>query len=176
VRAGLALTACSTSAATTQGLAAGLAALLVPTDVVLLSGDLGAGKTTFTQGLARGLGVTEPVTSPTFTLVRAYDGRWADGRPMRLLHADVYRLDHLQEIVDLGLAELVEEGAAAVVEWGEAAAAALAPDYLEIHLSFGEHDDHRLIRARPVGARWETRRAAVGRVLDPHGPGEDRGQ
>jgi tRNA threonylcarbamoyladenosine biosynthesis protein TsaE len=160
----------------TQDLAAELAALLVPTDVVLLSGDLGAGKTTFTQGLARGLGVTEPVTSPTFTLVRAYDGRWSDGRAMRLLHADVYRLEHQQEILDLGLAELVEEGAAAVVEWGEAAAPALAPDYLEIRLSFGEYDDHRLIRARPVGSRWESRRAAIGRVLDSPRPGEGRGQ
>ena len=162
---GLSLEACSLSAAQTRALAAGLAALLVPTDVVLLSGDLGAGKTTFAQGLARGLGVAEEVTSPTFTLVRSYDGCWPDGRPMRLLHADVYRLEHLQEVLDLGLAELVEENAAAVVEWGEAAVPALAPDYLQIDLSFGSGDDHRRLRARLVGPRWEARRTAVARAL-----------
>lgn len=168
--------ACSSSAETTRDLAARLAAVLVPSDVLLLSGDLGAGKTTFAQGLARGLGVTELVTSPTFTLVRSYDGRWPAGGSMRLLHADVYRLDHLQEIIDLGLAELVEEGAAAVVEWGEAAAPVLAPDYLEIHFSFGSSDDGRLLRAWPVGARWETRRAAVGHALAPLGPGGEPGR
>ena len=162
---GLSLVGCSTSPARTSEVGAALAALLGPADVILLCGDLGAGKTTFTQGLARGLRVAEQVTSPTFTLVRSYDGRWHDGRPMHLLHADVYRLEHLQEILDLGLAELVEEGAAAVVEWGEAAAPALAPDYLEIHLSFASADDHRCLRARPVGARWEARRDAVGRIL-----------
>jgi tRNA threonylcarbamoyladenosine biosynthesis protein TsaE len=176
VTVAVSLTACSASAETTRELAAGLAALLEPTDVILLSGDLGAGKTTFTQGLARGLGVAGPVTSPTFTLVRSYDGRWQDGRPMCLLHADVYRLDHLQEIIDLGLAELVEEGAAAVVEWGEAAAPALAPDYLEIHVSFASSDDHRVLRASPVGARWEARMAAVGEALGASVPGEGQGR
>lgn len=115
----------------TRALAAALAMLLEPGDVVLLVGDLGAGKTTFTQGLAAGLGVAEQVTSPTFTLVRPYacgagagagtgTSTGASAGAVRTLHhADLYRLDHLQEVVDLGLGELVEEQAVAVVEWGD---------------------------------------------------------
>ncbi|MGH9081856.1 MAG: tRNA (adenosine(37)-N6)-threonylcarbamoyltransferase complex ATPase subunit type 1 TsaE [Acidimicrobiales bacterium] len=91
-------------------------------DVVLLVGGLGAGKTTFAQGFARGLGVEGPVTSPTFTLVRQYPCRVG-----QLLHADVYRLDRLAEVEDLGLDELVEDEAVALVEWGEAAAPVLGP-------------------------------------------------
>ena len=86
-------------------------------------GTSGAGKTTFAQGFGAGLGVAEPITSPTFTLVRQYPlGRRATPAPAHLLlHADVYRLDHLHEVVDLGLGELVEDGGVALVEWGDAA-------------------------------------------------------
>jgi tRNA threonylcarbamoyladenosine biosynthesis protein TsaE len=113
-------------------LGAALAPLLQPGDTVLLGGELGAGKTTFTKGLAAALGVAEPVTSPTFVLVRSYRTRagWD------LLHADVWRLNELQEVIDLAIPELQEEGAAAVVEWGELAAPALAPDYLHVEISF----------------------------------------
>jgi tRNA threonylcarbamoyladenosine biosynthesis protein TsaE len=165
VTAEIGLVASTASAEETRELAAALAALLVPADVVLLCGDLGAGKTTFTQGLACGLGITEPVTSPTFTLVRSYAGHWGDGRPMQLFHADVYRLDHTREILDLSLAELAEDDAAVVVEWGDAAAPTLAPDYLEVHISFGAADDDRYVVATTVGPRWEARRPAVGRLL-----------
>jgi tRNA threonylcarbamoyladenosine biosynthesis protein TsaE len=113
-------------------LGAALGALLRPGDTVLLGGDLGAGKTTFTQGLAAGLGVSGPVTSPTFVLLHSYRTRagWD------LLHADVWRLEQLQEVIDLAIPELLEEGAAAVVEWGEMAAPALAPDYLHVAIDF----------------------------------------
>ena len=114
----------------------------------MLGGDLGAGKTAFVQGLARAMGITEPVTSPTFTLVRTYDG------PLRLVHADVYRLDHLQEVIDLGLPELLDDAAVAVIEWGEMAAPVLPRDYLEIRMDFGEGDDDRVLTLTPVGARW----------------------
>jgi tRNA threonylcarbamoyladenosine biosynthesis protein TsaE len=157
--------ASTASAEETRELAAALAPLLVPADIILLSGDLGAGKTTFTQGLARGLGITDQVTSPTFTLVRSYDGHWGDGRPMRLFHADVYRLEHRREILDLSLAELSEDDAAVVVEWGDAAAPTLAPDYLEIHISFGAADDDRHVVATTVGPSWEARRSAVRGLL-----------
>lgn len=90
-------------------------------DVIVLQGSLGAGKTTFAQGFARGLGVTGPVTSPTFTLVRQYPCRLG-----QLVHVDVYRLDHLAEVADLGLADLVEDGVA-LVEWGDVARLALEP-------------------------------------------------
>jgi tRNA threonylcarbamoyladenosine biosynthesis protein TsaE len=109
-----------------------LARVLRPGDTVLLGGDLGAGKTTFTQGLASALGVREPVTSPTFVLVHSY--RTAAG--WDLLHADVWRLGRLQEVLDLAIPEWLEDGAAVVVEWGELAAPALAPDCLHVAIDF----------------------------------------
>lgn len=105
----------------TQAAGEEFAALLRPGDVVLLSGRLGAGKTTFVQGVARGLGVQERVTSPTFTLVRPHACA-TDTGVETLYHADVYRADSLAEIFDLDLTELIEENAVALVEWGEAAA------------------------------------------------------
>jgi tRNA threonylcarbamoyladenosine biosynthesis protein TsaE len=119
-------------ASDTRDLGAALARLLRPGDTVLLGGELGAGKTTFTQGLAAALGVTEPVTSPTFVLLHSYktSAGWD------LLHADVWRLKQLQEVIDLAIPELLEEGAAAVVEWGELAAPVLPPDCLYVTISF----------------------------------------
>ena len=113
-------------------LGAALARVLGPGDTVLLGGDLGAGKTTFTQGLASALGVSGPVTSPTFVLLHSYptSAGWA------LLHADVWRLDQLQEVIDLAIHELLEEGAAAVIEWGELAAPALASGCLHVAIDF----------------------------------------
>jgi tRNA threonylcarbamoyladenosine biosynthesis protein TsaE len=109
-----------------------LARVLRPGDTVLLGGDLGAGKTTFTQGLAGALGVREAVTSPTFVLVHSYrtEAGWD------LLHADVWRLGRLQEVVDLAIPEWLEDGAAVVVEWGELAAPALAADCLHVAIDF----------------------------------------
>jgi tRNA threonylcarbamoyladenosine biosynthesis protein TsaE len=109
-----------------------LAGVLRPGDTVLLGGDLGAGKTTFTQGLAAALEVTEPVTSPTFVLVHSY----RTGAGWDLLHADVWRLGQLQEVIDLALPELLEDGAAVVVEWGERAAPALSADCLHVAIDF----------------------------------------
>lgn len=103
----------------TRELAARLAHAARRGDVVVLEGALGAGKTTFAQGFARGLGVQGAVTSPTFTLVRQYPCALGD-----LVHVDVYRLEHLAEVSDLGLADLVEDGVA-LVEWGDVARPAL---------------------------------------------------
>ena len=133
--------------AATQAVAAALVPFLDGGDVILLGGDLGAGKTAFTQGLARAAGVNEVVTSPTFTLMRPY--RTAIGPD--LIHADVYRLEQLHEVADLGLPELLEEGAFAVIEWGERAAPALAPDVLSIGIDFGAGDDDRTLRITPQG-------------------------
>jgi tRNA threonylcarbamoyladenosine biosynthesis protein TsaE len=127
-----ALVALAPGAGDMKRLGAALGALLRPGDTVLLGGDLGAGKTTFTQGLAAALGVSGPVTSPTFVLLHSY--RTTAG--WDLLHADVWRLEQLQEVIDLAIPELLEEGAAAVVEWGEMAAPALAPDYLHVAIDF----------------------------------------
>jgi tRNA threonylcarbamoyladenosine biosynthesis protein TsaE len=107
------------SADDTRGVAAQLAGAARRGDLIVLQGTLGAGKTTFAQGFARGLGVEGPVTSPTFTLVRQYPSALGP-----LVHVDVYRLDHLAEVADLGLADLVEDGVA-LVEWGDVARPAL---------------------------------------------------
>jgi tRNA threonylcarbamoyladenosine biosynthesis protein TsaE len=117
-------------------LGAVLAQVLAPGDTVLLGGDLGAGKTTFVQGLASALGVAGPVTSPTFVLLRSY--RTSPG--WDLLHADVWRLEQLREVIELAIPELVEEGAAVVVEWGELAAPALATDCLHVVIDFAPAD------------------------------------
>ncbi len=145
----------------TKAVGAALAALAQPGDVVLLSGDLGSGKTAFTQGFAAGLGVAERVVSPTFTLARDYDGR------LRLHHLDVYRLDHLQEVIDLGLAELTDDGGVTVIEWGEVVIPTISPDYLEIRLSYGEGDDDRVVEILTVGVRWQARVRAMEAALAP---------
>ena len=100
------------SAEETEAVGEELAPLLAPGDLLLLAGELGAGKTTFVRGLARGLGVTAPVQSPTFQLVRVYPGR------VQLAHVDLYRLESGTELADLGLDELLDEGVVAV-EWGD---------------------------------------------------------
>ncbi len=89
-----------------------LAARLAPGDLILLEGELGAGKTTFVRGLARGLGVTDQVQSPTFQLVRVYPGR------VQLAHVDLYRLERTEELGELGLGDLLDQGVV-VVEWGD---------------------------------------------------------
>jgi tRNA threonylcarbamoyladenosine biosynthesis protein TsaE len=144
----------------TRELAAAVAGVVHEGDVVLLAGELGSGKTVFAQGFGRGLGVEEPVTSPTFTLLRTYEGR------ITLVHADVYRLDHLQEVVDLALPELLDEGGVALVEWGDMAAATLAPDFLEVGLELGAGDDDRVLTLRAVGGRWSARLGVLALVLD----------
>lgn len=145
----------------TRALGAALAGLVRPGDLLLLAGELGAGKTAFTQGLGRGLGVTDRITSPTFTIAAEYAGR------LTLHHLDVYRLDQLAEAVDLGLAEILDDEAVVVIEWGDAIAPVLPPDFLEIRLTFGDGDDDRLLAIRPVGRRWAARSDAVAGALSP---------
>jgi tRNA threonylcarbamoyladenosine biosynthesis protein TsaE len=153
---------CTRSAAATAELGTRLAALLRAGDIVVLTGDLGSGKTVLAQGIARGLGVTEPVVSPTFTIVREYDG------DLPLQHLDVYRLDHLQEAIDLGLDELLDDGRVTVIEWGEAVGALLPADRLEVVLTVPPpeeaDDDVRVVELRPAGASWEARRGALAAV------------
>ena len=144
----------------TRALAAAIAGLARPGDVILLTGDLGAGKTAFAQGFAGGLGVTEQVTSPTFTLARSYEGR------LTLNHLDVYRLDHLQEAVDLGLAELVDDGGVTIIEWGEVVVPALPADYLMIRLLHQPDPDRRRLELEPVGPHWGLRTDALHAVLE----------
>lgn len=158
------LTAHTKSVEDTKELAGALAALAKPGDLILLAGDLGSGKTAFAQGFGAALGVTVPIVSPTFTLVRNYEGR------IPLVHCDVYRLDHLQEVIDLDLAEQLDDGGVALVEWGDVAAPTLPADFLEVRLDYpdadaGGPDDERTIRLRIVGPTWAPRTRAITEAL-----------
>ena len=130
-----------------------LAALLVPGDLLVLTGGLGAGKTTFSQGLGAGLGVRGEVTSPTFVLSRVHPSRV--GGPA-LVHVDAYRLGGGLELDDLDL-DVSLASSVTVVEWGEGLAEALAEDRLEVRIerSHGaELSEDRVVTVVPAGARW----------------------
>lgn len=133
----------------TRRVAGRLSATLQPGDIVILAGPLGSGKTLFTQGLAAGLGVEEPVVSPSFVLVRQYRSGF-----MPIVHADVYRIGSLNEFADLDVLELASDGVL-VVEWGHAVDSALPTDHLRVEFEV-EGDGARLLRLTP-GGRWRTR-------------------
>jgi tRNA threonylcarbamoyladenosine biosynthesis protein TsaE len=130
-------------------------------DVLVLAGEMGAGKTAFTQGLAAALGVTDVVTSPTFTLVRSYP---ASGG-LTLHHLDVYRLDRLSEVADLALDELIDRRSITVIEWGDAIVDELPADHLVISFAFGPDSDDRDLELEPVGATWRAREGRLGEAL-----------
>ena len=158
----------TSSAESTRDLAAALAGVCVVGDVLLLSGDLGAGKTTFAQGFGRALGIDEPVTSPTFTLVRQYEMTPGATGVRTLLHADVYRLDSLGEIADLGLGQLVEDGGVALVEWGDAAEPVLGSGALTLKLEVDPDDDgRRHVTVTGTGDSWADRWDAMVAALAP---------
>ena len=140
------------SAEETRALAARLGRLLRPGDVLCLIGDLGAGKTTFTQGLALGLDLPpdEPVNSPTFTLLAEHPG----GR-VPLYHFDVYRLPDSSGLADLAFDEYLDAGGVVVIEWADRIADALPPDRLEIALIEGAAPDVRQVMMAAYGARAE---------------------
>jgi tRNA threonylcarbamoyladenosine biosynthesis protein TsaE len=119
------------------------AAVIKSGDIVLLSGTLGAGKTTFVKGVAKGLGVSERVTSPTFTMVREHECS-NDLGITTLHHSDVYRVETLDEVLDLALGEVVEDSAVALVEWGELAASVFGRDVMTIEFSVFD-DEARLL-------------------------------
>jgi tRNA threonylcarbamoyladenosine biosynthesis protein TsaE len=127
-----------------------LAGLLRPGDLVVLAGPLGAGKTTLVQGIAAGLKVRGPITSPTFVIARVHPSLC--GGPA-LVHADAYRLGGELEVDDLDLDASLEESVT-VVEWGEGLVEGLAEDRLEISIDRAGADDERVVRLRGVGARW----------------------
>jgi len=140
----------------TRAVAAALARLCREGDVILLAGDLGSGKTAFAQGFGWALGVTEPITSPTFTLVHSYD---TGG--VKLHHADLYRLDQLSEVTDLALAELAEYHGIVLVEWGDVAESTFG-DHLVVRLEVVDSDpDARVIEITSVGGAWSRRWAAL---------------
>ena len=129
-----------------------LARLLRPGDLVVLTGELGAGKTTLVQGIGAGLGVRAPVLSPTFVIARIH----RDGR-VPLVHVDAYRLGSDAEVDDLDLDADLEESVT-VVEWGEGLVERLAADRLEVRISrsVGDDDETRHVRLQGVGPRWNA--------------------
>ena len=135
----------SNSAAGTQRIGAALAAQLQPDDVLVMLGDMGAGKSEFTRGLARGLGVSGYVTSPTFTILQVHDS----GR-LPLYHFDWYRLSDPEELYELSMDEYLQNGGVAVIEWPSRAEEAVPETYLEVELC-PTGDDTRLITLTPVG-------------------------
>jgi tRNA threonylcarbamoyladenosine biosynthesis protein TsaE len=149
MRTGLVLATASPEETRAMGRA--LAGFLGPRDVVSLTGDLGAGKTTFVQGVAEGLNVTERVLSPTFTLVRRYRGT------LPVYHLDVYRLERLQEALDVGLDEILDEGAVVFIEWGDAIDPLLPPERLQIELTVPAEGDRRQIELTWFGRSWAER-------------------
>ncbi|MGH8986120.1 MAG: tRNA (adenosine(37)-N6)-threonylcarbamoyltransferase complex ATPase subunit type 1 TsaE [Acidimicrobiia bacterium] len=157
------LTVVTASADDTMTLAGALAPVLQPGDIVVLAGGLGSGKTTFARGVGRALGVTEPVVSPTFTIVREYEAR------VPLVHVDVYRLDKVQELHDLGLEELIDERAVTLVEWGDVIAAYFPGDRLDVRLEAGPGDDDRMITLTLHGRSWRAREDAVSTAIDGAG-------
>ncbi|MBV2367064.1 tRNA (adenosine(37)-N6)-threonylcarbamoyltransferase complex ATPase subunit type 1 TsaE [Streptomonospora nanhaiensis] len=146
--AGTAFVTADTDAAM-RALGRHIAGLLRPGDLLILSGPLGAGKTTLTQGIGEGLGVRGPITSPTFVISRVHPPL-AGGPP--LVHVDAYRLGGSAEVDDLDLDSSLADSVT-VVEWGEGVAEELAEDRLEITIA-RHPDDTRGITLTGIGARW----------------------
>ncbi len=140
----------SHSAAQTHRLGARLGELLQAGDVLLLEGDLGAGKTVFAQGVAEGLGIQDPVTSPTFTLIHEYEGR------LPLYHVDLYRLAGDPDAAAIGLEEYLWGEGVTLIEWPDRAGRLLPPERLTIALRpvAPQADSKRAIRLTPTGERF----------------------
>lgn len=138
------------SSQVTQYMAEQLGVFLEPGDVVCLSGEMGAGKTTFTQGLCRGLGVREPVSSPTFSLVHEYAGRFP------VWHLDTYRLRSSDELIDLSWDDLLSGRGVVIIEWPERIADALPEERLDIAIDYGAGDT-RVLTLTPTSAAWGAR-------------------
>ncbi len=172
----------SSALADTHAIAATIALLSRPGDIVVLSGEMGAGKTAFAQGFGRALGVIEPITSPTYTLVHSYDVPKSGplGR-VTLHHADLYRLDRTSEVADLALDELSEFDGIVLIEWGDVVETTFG-DHLVVHLEHLDYhdddaadgagdsdgdgdgdvgDDARLIEIAGVGPTWAARWARI---------------
>ena len=129
----------------TEALGARLARALEPGAVVAFTGDLGAGKTAFVRGLARGLGIRDRVTSPTFTIVNEYEG----GR-LPLFHFDLYRLGCADELFDIGWEDYLARGGVCAVEWSERMEELLEPGTIRVDLRRGEDESRRVITVEGV--------------------------
>lgn len=139
----------SHSDAQTQRLGARLGPFLQPGDVLALVGDLGSGKTRWVKGVCQGLGITDPVISPTFTLVNEYHGRWP------IYHIDLYRITDAVETVTFGLEEYLYGSGICLIEWADRITDLLPRDHLTVELYYLEETKRRLV-LRPHGERFGT--------------------
>lgn len=130
-----------------------LAELVQPGDVITLTGDLGAGKTCLVKGVARGLGVVEPVTSPTFNILLVHHGR------LDLNHFDLYRLERAEELEDIDFWGTLESGGVSFVEWGERFPEALTDDHLAVTIEIAS-EEARTLMLDPTGPRSTALAAA----------------
>ncbi len=160
----------------TRILGASLAPALLPGDVIAISGDLGAGKTVFVQGLATALGVQTRVTSPAFTIVHEYEGRYP------IIHLDIYRLNSFQELLDLGFEEFLDPKAIVVLEWGEAVEPLLPRSHMRIELRRSDDldaDDDRIVTFRVTREDWSRKlfemRETAETLLDAMSEGQSEG-
>jgi tRNA threonylcarbamoyladenosine biosynthesis protein TsaE len=150
----------SDSVVATSAIAASIAGLTRRGDLIVLAGEMGAGKTAFAKGFGLALGVTEPITSPTYTLVHSYPA----GR-VTLHHADIYRLTTHHEVADLAFAELLESDGIVIVEWGDVVAGSLG-DHVLVRLDFDETDENaRLVVITATGRSWAARWDEIERRL-----------
>lgn len=156
----------------TRTLGIRLAHLLRPGDVVLLHGDLGAGKTTLTQGIAQGLGITEPVQSPTFTIVAEHDGHALDGTPLRLYHLDLYRLGGEDDLEGIGFDDLLAPAdGVTIIEWPERAGTWLPDRYAAIAIEMMPGSHRRLtVSVTPTDSEAGARFASLGLAPDEPSP------
>ena len=173
------------SLASTHAIAAALAGVARPGDVIVLAGEMGAGKTAFAQGFGRALGIDEVITSPTFTLVHSYP---IPGGKHTLHHADLYRLDTTDDVEELALHELAEFDGIVLVEWGDVVAAAFG-DHLEVRIEHDEDDEDdvdpvdavdpvddddfgldgtRVIRLEATGSGWAGRWDRLASAMEPY--------
>lgn len=136
----------SASEQETEAIGQELVSRLSPGAVVAFTGDLGAGKTAFVRGMARGLGISQRVTSPTFTIVNEYEG----GR-LPLFHFDMYRLGGADDLFDIGWEDFLRRGGICAVEWSENIQEALEPDTIYVDIRRGEAEDQRLLSIRGPG-------------------------
>jgi tRNA threonylcarbamoyladenosine biosynthesis protein TsaE len=145
---------CETAEAT-MAVGEAVGSLALPGDVILVHGELGAGKTTFVRGAARALGVREKVASPSFVLVRQYRGSFP------VLHVDVYRLEKFQEVIELGLEDILDPHAVVFVEWGEAVEPLFPQSHLKVRLEV--EGSSRRLRLSSAGGAWADRWEALAR-------------
>lgn len=145
------------SLADTERLGRLLGGIAEPGDVIILSGALGAGKTTITQFIGTGLEVPAEcyITSPTFSLMHEYQGR------LVLYHMDLYRLSSEEEIEDLGLLEYIYGEGLTVIEWPDRLGSLMPEEYLELSLEPQENENYRTARLKAIGSQWRNRLAGI---------------